>query len=136
MKLPMYLLFTAVLLSSVKLISSSPLFEKEYVSVYNGETLVSGTSLIGTGMLAHLMDGDRIVKTYTILVTGDTNGDGKINITDMIAVKACVLKKSQLTGANAKACDVNGDGKVNITDFIKIKAVTLKKDTITGVTAK
>ena len=87
-------------------------------------------------MLVHIMDGDRIVRSYTLIVTGDTNGDGKINITDMIAVKASVLKKSQLTGAYAKACDVNGDGKVNITDFIKIKAVTLKKDTIVGVVAK
>jgi hypothetical protein len=109
--------------------------EKEYIAVYQDNTKVSDTALIGTGMFVHIMDDGKIIKTYTLVVTGDSNGDGKINITDMLAVKACVLKKSQLTGANAKACDVNGDGKVNITDFIKVKAVTLKKDTIVGVTA-
>ena len=69
-------------------------------------------------------------------MTGDTSGDGKINITDMIAVKAHVLKKSTLTGAYSNAGDVNGDGKINITDFIKIKAVLLGKDSISGVTVK
>ena len=54
----------------------------------------------------------------------------------MIAVKACTLKKSGLSGAYEKAGDVNGDGKINITDFIKVKATTLKKDSITGVAVK
>ena len=110
--------------------------EKEYIKVFKGDEEVSQDALIGTGMSARIMDGDKAEKIYTVIVTGDTNGDGKINITDMIAVKACVLKKSNLTGAYAKAADVNGDGKVNITDFIKTKAVTLKKDTISGVTAQ
>lgn len=108
--------------------------EKEYVSVLdkNG-SVVSGEKVLCTGMTAAIMDEGTVTKRYTIIVTGDTNGDGKINITDMIAVKACTLKKSDLSGAYEKAGDVNGDGKINITDFIKVKATTLKKDTITGV---
>ena len=108
--------------------------ETEYVSILdkNGAG-VSGENMLTTGMTANIMDVNEIVKRYTIIVTGDTNGDGKINITDMIAVKACSLKKSDLSGAYEKAADVNGDGKINITDFIKVKATTLKKDTITGV---
>ena len=108
--------------------------EAEYVSIFdkNGAG-VSGDNMLATGMRANIMDADQAVKRYTIIVTGDTNGDGKINITDMIAVKACSLKKSDLSGAYEKAADVNGDGKINITDFIKVKATTLKKDTITGV---
>ncbi|MBQ8518542.1 MAG: hypothetical protein IJ455_02905 [Agathobacter sp.] len=112
----------------------SYLNEKEYVSIFdkNGSSL-SGENMLATGMTAGIVDDGAITKRYTIVVTGDTNGDGKINITDMIAVKACTLKKSDLTGAYEKAGDVNGDGKINITDFIKVKATTLKKDTITGV---
>lgn len=108
--------------------------EKKYVSVFDkNEKKLSDTDIVGTGMTAGIMNGNSVVKKYTIIVTGDTNGDGKINITDMIAVKACTLKKSDLSGAYEKAGDVNGDGKINITDFIKIKATTLKKDTISGV---
>ena len=69
-------------------------------------------------------------------MTGDTNGDGKINITDMIAAKAHVLKKSLLSGAYANSGDVNGDGKIKITDLIKIKATLLGKDSIAGVAVK
>ncbi|MBQ8624736.1 MAG: hypothetical protein IJ419_01005 [Agathobacter sp.] len=110
--------------------------EKEYIKVFKGDQEAEENDLLGTGMLAQIMDDDKIVKKYTVIVTGDTNGDGKISITDMLAVKASVLKKSNLTGAYEKAADVNGDGKITITDFIKTKAVLLKKDTITGITAQ
>lgn len=115
----------------------SSLNERDYVVIYdkNGN-VVSGTTVLTTGMTAVIMDEGTSTKKYTVVVTGDTNGDGKINITDMIAVKACTLKKSGLSGAYEKAGDVNGDGKINITDFIKVKATTLKKDTITGVEVK
>lgn len=114
----------------------SSIDQKEYAAVYSGSSVVSGNKNLGTGMKLCIVDKGKITKTYTIIVTGDTSGDGKINITDMIAVKAHVLKKSTLTGAYSNAGDVNGDGKINITDFIKIKAVLLGKDSISGVTVK
>ena len=114
----------------------SSLNEMNYVSVYKDNQAVSNSSVLGTGMNACLMNGNTIVKKYSIVVTGDVNGDGKMNITDMIAIKANILKKSSLSGTYAKAGDVNGDGKINVTDFIKIKATLLKKDTITGVAVK
>ena len=113
----------------------SSLNENQYISIYKGSAKVTGTSLIGTGMFACIMNGGNITRKYALIVTGDTSGDGKINITDMIAVKAHILKKSTLTDVYAKAGDVNGDGKINITDFIKIKATLLGKDSIKGVSA-
>ena len=111
--------------------------EKDFVTVFDkSNNVVAGDKTLGTGMVASIMDEGTVVAKYTVIVTGDTNGDGKINITDMIAIKACTLKKSGLSGVYQKAGDVNGDGKINITDFIKIKATTLKKDTIIGVTVK
>ena len=107
--------------------------QKEYAVVYSGSSVVAGNKAVGTGMKLCIVDNGKITKTYTIIVTGDTNGDGKINITDMIAAKAHILKKSLLSGAYANAGDVNGDGKINITDFIKIKATLLGKDSIAGV---
>ena len=111
----------------------SKLNESKYVAVYNGNTKVDNNALVGTGMTVCIMDGSKVAKKYTVIITGDTSGDGKINITDMIAVKANILKKSTLTGVYSKAGDVNGDSKINITDFIKIKATLLGKDSITGV---
>ena len=95
----------------------------------NGK-VVDSSSLIGTNMVVSLMDGNTVVKSYTVVVTGDTNGDGKVSITDMIAVKSYLLNKSTLTSASEQAADTSGDGKISITDFIQIKAKLLGKGSI------
>ena len=106
--------------------------EGAYCAVYKGNTKLSAKDVVGTGMLVKIMDGNTVKATYTIIVTGDTNGDGAISVTDMIAVKAHILKKSTLSGAAAIAADTNGDNGISITDFIRIKASILKKGTITA----
>ncbi len=102
----------------------------QYCKVYKGTSEVSGTSKVGTGMVVKIMDGNTVKTSYTVIVTGDTNGDGDITITDMLAIKAHVLKKSTLSGAYATAADTSGDGGVTITDFIQVKAKILGKGNI------
>ena len=61
------------------------------------------------------------------VVSGDVNGDGRVNITDLISVKAHILRKNSLSGLKLTRGDTNGDGKINITDFIRIKGYILGK---------
>ncbi len=68
--------------------------------------------------------------TVIDITRGDVNNDGKITITDMLAVKAHILGKSALEGDVATAADTNKDGKITITDFIQIKSHILGKSTI------
>ena len=102
----------------------------EFMKIYQGETEAAGETLIGTGMEVHLVVGDEVVQKLTAVVTGDTNGDGVITITDMLAVKAHLLSKTSLEGAYQAAGDTNGDGVITITDFIQIKAQLLGKGDI------
>ena len=81
-------------------------------------------------MTVKWMSGSTVKATYTLIVTGDTNGDGQITVTDMIAIKAHILGKSKLSGVNATAGDTNGDGSISITDFIQVKAKILGKGNI------
>ena len=104
--------------------------EKQYIKVYKGNAEVSGNTKVGTGIIVKLMDGSTVKQSVTVVVTGDTNGDGDISITDMIAVKAQILGKSKFEGAVAKAADTNGDNGISITDFIQIKAHILGKSKI------
>ena len=106
--------------------------EGSYCKVYNGNSVVSGSSNVGTGMVVKIMDGNTAKASYTVIVTGDTNGDGNITVTDMIAIKAHVLKKSTLSGVYAIAADTNGDSGISITDFIQVKAKILGKGSITA----
>ena len=102
----------------------------KYCVVYQGDKQVREDALVGTGMVVKLMQGQKVKAVYSVIVTGDTNGDGKISITDMLAVKAHILQKTLLSGTGLQAADTSGDGKITITDFIQIKAHILKKSSI------
>jgi len=71
------------------------------------------------------MVNGKVVKEWTVVVTGDLNGDGQITVSDMLTVKGHILNKNRLSGAAALAADTNGDGFISITDFIQIKAHVL-----------
>ena len=57
---------------------------------------------------------------------GDANGDGKVNVTDVVTTANYVLglNPSPFVFANA---DVTGDGKVNVTDLVGIVNITLEE---------
>ena len=81
-------------------------------------------------MVVKLMDGINTKDMVTVVVTGDVNGDGKLSVTDMLAVKSLLLKKGTLEEVFAVAADVTGDGKQTITDFLQIKSHLLGKEQI------
>lgn len=92
--------------------------------VYDGKTEVTSGAL-STGMTAVVGN-----KAYTLVVTGDVNGDGKITLTDVVALQSHVLDKKKLEGAYREAADLNGDGYVTLTDVVKAARVIIGKDTI------
>ena len=102
--------------------------EKQYCEIRKNNVKQSGNVSVGTGMQLCVINNNKVVKSYNIIVTGDTNGDGKTNITDLIAVKQSILGRSSLSNIQKQAADMNNDGKVNITDFIKVKAKILGRE--------
>ena len=55
--------------------------------------------------------------------TGDINGDGAINSSDVTALINKILSLAEYTDA---ACDINGDGVVNVSDVTALIDVILK----------
>ena len=53
---------------------------------------------------------------------GDVNGDGEVNVTDLVPMVNMILG---ITEHNA-AADVNGDGEVNVTDLVPLVNLILK----------
>jgi len=104
--------------------------EEGYLSVVKPGTQVTSDTLVSSGMELHLTVDGELLQVLTVVVSGDTNGDGKISITDMIIVKSHILKKEKLTGAIALAADLNGDDGISITDFIRIKGHILGKEQV------
>lgn len=88
------------------------------------------TGKVATGMTVTLSVNGAVQQRLTVVVTGDVNGDGLTDITDMMQINAHLLGRTTLSGAAAQAADLNGDKTVDVTDFAQMLAVTLGRRTI------
>lgn len=57
---------------------------------------------------------------------GDTNGDGKVNVTDATQIQKHLANILKLEGAELEAADTNGDGKVTVADATQIQKYLAK----------
>jgi hypothetical protein len=55
-----------------------------------------------------------------MILPGDCNGDGEVNILDVVALAGAVLGNIELTPSQAEAADMDGNGLLNILDIIAI----------------
>ncbi len=85
--------------------------------------------IIATGMKFTLLLNNQEY-TYTIVVKGDVNGDGKIFATDYVKVKNHIMNKTNLSGAYLEAADINNDNKIYATDYVQIKNHIMGKNEI------
>lgn len=65
--------------------------------------------------------------TPSAIKKGDTNGDGKITLIDLINLQRCLLGKIKLNENQIKAADTNGDGKITLIDLINLQRCLLGK---------
>lgn len=66
---------------------------------------------------------------FHVLMKGDTNGNGRLDLGDCMQAKAAFLKKLDLNPLSAFAADLNGDG-LKLGDVMQTKAAFLQKTTI------
>ena len=62
---------------------------------------------------------------FTLVVTGDTDGDSEISINDMAKVKLHLIETKLLTGIELKAADIDNDGEISINDLAQIKLILI-----------
>lgn len=82
---------------------------------------VSGNAgILKTGDKVTINNGESS-KTYTVIIYGDANGDGKINISDLLRVQKIILNQANVSDSYMKAADTNKDGKVTIVDLLRVQ---------------
>ena len=55
---------------------------------------------------------------------GDANGDGEINVSDIVEIVNYIMGKPSAKFVEA-AADMNGDGEVNVTDIVKVVSIIM-----------
>ncbi len=102
-------------------------FESSYVWEYE-----TNDGAFGTGAKAILKDGETVLGEYTIVIFGDTDGDGWYDGMDAVLVSCFVnglLTKDDVSEAVYMAADCNHDGVVDNDDSLLLrKAGILKTD--------
>ena len=111
---------------------------KNNFTVTNGSAKVLNVSdaektsgVICTGDKIAVYDNNGTHKySYSLVVFGDTNSDGKVSIVDLARVQKHLLEVNSLSGLNNTAADVNHDGKISILDLARVQKHLLEITTI------
>ena len=94
------------------------------------ETLAED-AMIGTGTYVILYDedGETVLDSKQIIVTGDFDGNGQIDVQDASHVSRYLVEKEDAELWQLVASDCNGDGRVNVRDASMIARYTVGKET-------
>ncbi len=87
------------------------------ITIYDKDGKAYKGTCVATGMTAKLKIDGILCDEATIIVDGDTNGDGMISISDYTLTRLHILSLKKLKGVYLAAGDANGDGKVSISDY-------------------
>ena len=60
-------------------------------------------------------------KTYTIVVRGDSSGDGDVTILDLLQIRKHLKNDKKLSGAYFYAADTSGDNNITILDLLQVQ---------------
>lgn len=72
---------------------------------------------VGTGTTISIMDNGTIIDTVTLILKGDTNGDGLLTTADCATIKLYLNNTSLPNGAFLLAADTNGNGILSTSDY-------------------
>ena len=133
---------------TIKKGESLPTFEVSYEGFKNDETSVVLTkqpviTTIATSESApgeyDITVSDAEAQNYEItyvkgkltitaaFIPGDVNGDGLVNVTDIVATVNYIMEKPS-SNFNEAAADLNGDGYINVTDIVKMVSIIMSGD--------
>lgn len=81
---------------------------------------VDNSGVLTTGRKVTITSGSE-TKTYSVVIYGDLNGDGKISSLDYVGIKNSIMGTKSLSSIQKISGDVNRDGKISALDYVKVK---------------
>lgn len=90
------------------------------VVVMDSKGIEKESGNIGTGFTVEVKNATDTT-TAKIIIKGDTSGDGKVNVLDLLQVQKYILGTYNFTEEQKKASDISSDGKINALDLLQIQ---------------
>jgi len=106
--------------SSLESISGS-----KSVKIKNQDDTLVTEGIVGTGFKVTISNSSK-EETLTIIINGDTSGDGIVNALDLLQVQKNILGTYTLSGVNFMAGDTSDDGIVDALDLLQVQKSILK----------
>ena len=89
--------------------------------------LLSDDDIVKTGLIIKLEYNDKVYDEAIMVVRGDVDGDGYVNVTDYMMVLNHSLELTEIEDSiRFLAADVEEDELINVTDYIKIMDYSLE----------
>ena len=93
---------------------------KNKINALGGTVTSNNNGTAGTGTKITVSNGTTQTE-FTLIVKGDTSGDGVINALDLLQIQKNILGLYNLDIPNKKAADPSGDGTVNALDLLQVQ---------------
>ncbi len=77
---------------------------------------------VATGMTVKLIIDGVVKDELKIAVLGDVSGDGAIDITDILYIRANIIGTYTMAAWETASADINGDAVLDVTDILYIRA--------------
>lgn len=95
----------------------------ENLKIYNLEGVeISDTDIVGSGYQIKLIINDKVYDTKKLIIKGDINSNGEVEVADFIMLKMHILETNSLNEYQIYAADVNNDKDSGVADLILIKS--------------
>ena len=103
---------------------TAELMPGSYVIADKNGKVLDDTDTIGTGTTISVYAGDQIVSQATVVILGDTTGDGIINVMDLSQIQNHVLGLQQMDEVSAAAVQFGKD-TVGVSSLLTVNAHVL-----------
>ena len=98
-------------------------FSNSSVEVWDANgNKVANNAKVGTGYTVNLIINGERYDSVTVIIKGDVTGDGIVDTTDYMRVKAQFMGTYNLTSCYKTAADVDSNNIIDTTDYFRVKS--------------
>ena len=91
------------------------------VTVSNSSGEISGIATVGTGTTVDVLSNG-VHTIYTIIIYGDVNSDGIIDLSDLVSIRNSLLGVTPLNGSFESAGELYNESTITLNDLVGIMA--------------